>query len=66
MRKQVDLLNGPIFPTLTGLALPIMRHLSGTDGLQSDGYGMGRPVWVPLQWRQWEAPECIHGCLREL
>ena len=24
MRKQVDLLNGPIFPTLTGLALPIM------------------------------------------
>ena len=65
MRKQVDLLNGPIFPTLTGLALPIMA-----TSLVQMAYNLTDMAWVgrvgSLQWRQWEAPECIHGCLREL
>lgn len=66
MRKQVDLLNGPIFPTLTGLAASDHGHLSGTDGLQSDGYGMGRPCGFPCSGGSGKRPECIHGCLREL
>lgn len=65
MRKQVDLLNGPIFPTLTGLALPIMA-----TSLVQMAYNLTDMAWVGRVGSpavaQWEAPECIHGCLREL
>ena len=41
MRKQVDLLNGPIFPTLTGLALPIMA-----TSLVQMAYNLTDMAWV--------------------